>query len=314
MACLAQASSRSKRAARLLPALLVGCLVPFHMWTPEASRVLADEVELDLGPFSIDDKNPSSTVPTPQQALQNPMEMGYLMITLAERADGATAKGDHKQAAEYYLAIAKAAPDRAIGMRKACESFEASGDMCKAFDACRAALGRGGLNSADFLKFVNLALKQKTLSAGDLSDVDSVIAQVGQNMGKTPKSDWTVTNLKCQLAVRTEDVARLEACSKAVKSWAPGDKQRFVYSSLAGLAKADWEGVAQLIRNAEKAGVPAEVVTRMKETLATRQQLAEEALASRDPLRKWWPALLALITAGLAAGIAVVRRRLPDAA
>src|SRR5690349_6017232 len=75
--------------------------------------------------FSIDDAHPERSLPTPEQAMKNPIEMGYLMMDLIARAEAASQRGDHGVAVRYYSAVARAVPDRSISFSKLCTAYEA---------------------------------------------------------------------------------------------------------------------------------------------------------------------------------------------
>src|SRR5688500_614031 len=81
---------------------------------------LAPEIE-------IDDLHPEKSVPTPAEALKDPLAMGQLTMELAHRAEQATNAKDPARAARYYVALAKAVPDRATAFSKACAAFEQAG-------------------------------------------------------------------------------------------------------------------------------------------------------------------------------------------
>src|SRR4051812_45708366 len=67
---------------------------------------------------AIDEEHPERSVPTPEQALKNPLEMGYLVMDLVARAEAASQRGDHAAAVRYYAAIAKAVPERSVSYTK----------------------------------------------------------------------------------------------------------------------------------------------------------------------------------------------------
>jgi hypothetical protein len=73
---------------------------------------------------AIDEHDPEASVPTPEQAMRNPLEMGYLLMDLIARAEAATQRGDHAAAVRYHRAIVKAVPARALAHANLCRAQE----------------------------------------------------------------------------------------------------------------------------------------------------------------------------------------------
>jgi hypothetical protein len=68
--------------------------------------------------FPIDDANPEAGVPTQVQANERPLDFGYYLQDLNERAERAVKRGDTDAAVRYYRAMAKAVPDSKIPVEK----------------------------------------------------------------------------------------------------------------------------------------------------------------------------------------------------
>src|ERR1043165_5985237 len=74
--------------------------------------------------FKIDHVNPDSSVPSVEERNDKPIEFGYYLQDLAAFAVAARRSGNRSLEARYYLAFAKAVPDRATGFARACEALE----------------------------------------------------------------------------------------------------------------------------------------------------------------------------------------------
>src|SRR5262249_27086776 len=98
-----------------------------------------------MSEWPVDDKDPLKTVPTPAQRDSEPLQFGYHLMDLADKAQDATKRGDHEAAAKFYEAMAKAVPDVSIAFAKMCESYEAAGQREKAITACGIALNKQGV-------------------------------------------------------------------------------------------------------------------------------------------------------------------------
>jgi hypothetical protein len=126
--------------------------------------------------FAIDDADPESKVPSEQDAMRAPLQMGYWVMLVSDRAEAATKRGDLPAAVKYYRAIAKAAPDRAAPFKKMCTTYEAMDDWENAVGSCQVALGKQGATIDDYQHFMRLLLsKQGALNADEIADADAVV-------------------------------------------------------------------------------------------------------------------------------------------
>jgi hypothetical protein len=203
--------------------------------------------------------------------------MGYHVMTLTERGEAAEQRGDHAKAAQYYLALAKAGSDVAVGFSRACAAFAAAGQRENALAACRDALSRPGVRVEDAIRFVNLTLKKDgALAPGEVSEVEEALAQLSEKVGQTERGSHTVTTLRCQLAVRLEDEARLASCVDAVAGWSPSNVSAFVFRSLYALKQERWQDLHDLIADAQRADIPADVIRRTQESMEARKAWLRE--------------------------------------
>ena len=90
----------------------------------------------DFASDRINDKDPESSVPSPEQRDANPMGYAYFVMGLTDRAEKAMKHQDYKAAVRYYKALVKAAPNHSVGYSKLCAAFEAMEDWPNALDSC----------------------------------------------------------------------------------------------------------------------------------------------------------------------------------
>jgi tetratricopeptide (TPR) repeat protein len=268
---------------------------------PDTSATIADS----LSKWPVDEQDPNKTVPTPEQRDANPLEFGYHLMDLADKADIARKKGDFAAVGRYYEAIAKAVPDRAIGYRKACDGYDRAGDPEKALAMCRGALAADGVEILDYTHFAKLVLgKDGALSATDIEDLTEMSThlkaeQAGMSAG---------LQIQCDLAERLDDVKRLEDCTAAVAKETPDDPKLVIYEWGIAMKKEDYKHARQLIEQARKSSLRPAGVDVMERT--TKEQSAIGRRLSRAVERH--PVGIAIgiaLLAALAFG-AFIRRRL----
>lgn len=270
-----------------------------------ASTVGAQERLGGPSPWVIDEKDPVSSVPSPEEAIKMPMEMGYLVIELIERGEKEAKRGNFVQSARYYLAVAKAGPDKAIGFSKACEAYEKAEAWGPAMDACKHALGREGVTGPDFLRYLRVALKRGNLSPEEVADVDAVLTNLE---GKVEAA--VVTNFRCRLAVTTEEPARLASCAETVAAWPKEDPMRLTFLTLDAIARHDFDDARDALGEAEQAGAPADLLARTREQIA-RSEAAYEA--EHGFFDRYGRVILIVVILGLLAALVIVNwRRKPS--
>jgi hypothetical protein len=104
-------------------------------------RVIPPEARTE---FKINDADPVASLPSAEVMNKKPLQVGYLIQELIDKAEKAGNSGDHVGEARYYLALTKLAPNEAYAPRKLCAAYEAAGDTTNAVLACRTVLGRPG--------------------------------------------------------------------------------------------------------------------------------------------------------------------------
>jgi hypothetical protein len=245
----------------------------------------ADDV-LVPGLPPIDDANPASSVPSPQQRDAEPLKFGYFLQELIDRAQRATLAGDHQKAARYYVAIAKAVPDRATGFGKLCEALEAAGMRERALTSCGQALAREGVRVEDFVRFVRLTLaKPGALTEAEVKEADSAV----KHLTAQPGAALTGHHLACELATRLEGTDRLERCTAALVAAAPQDPKTVYFQWALAVRRKDRDQARTLVERARATGMGEAGVTKM------RQATDELSPGGWLGLRYWKTGLLLLL-------------------
>jgi hypothetical protein len=248
-----------------------------------AGTSLAQDAEeaLAVAP-SIDPDAPQTSVPTPEEAMRDPMRMNAVVMELAALAADAEKKREYAAAGRYYEALAKAVPERATAFGKACRAYALAGDNTKALGLCRSALGRPGLTVADASTFVRLSLAVPGLTEKQVTDVDAVVAHVERELSQDTGAQLEVADLHCQVATRFEDLPRLEACVSRMSELSPADPRTFAYASMLALAQEDWVRVRTLVDSARAAGIPASGIDYIEKLVTERRSLSSQKSPWKD--------------------------------
>jgi tetratricopeptide (TPR) repeat protein len=244
-----------------------------HEIAAEAPPPSAAEEPPDLGTppapgsfssWSIDDRDPMSSIPPPEKLHKDPLQFGYLVMDLSERADKATQRGDHAAAIKYWQALAKATPDRSHAFAKMCASYEALGMLPKAVHSCGAALERTGATIKDYLRFVGLVLSKKgELVAEELAVLDKVL----EHLKTDDAGKGVVDELACRIGARTRSVARLEPCTAALLAHAPNHPDTVYFQWALAAARGNASEASTFIARArEVSAKPEDILQMEKET------------------------------------------------
>jgi hypothetical protein len=248
------------RAPVVAVATIAVLLVPSLLAPASAAAVDRPDPAKGLSSFPIDDADPVAHLPAPESLHGNPIEYGYLVMDLAENADQATRRRDYQQAVKYYLALAKLAPDRAIGLAKACEMYELAGARDEALTACRVALRIDGVRGEDYERFVRLVLASvQPLTAAERDELSVII----KHFEGLPGGARVAAQIDCKLGVRTEDVARLERCTQKLAQLAPDGSAAVGYRWALATLKKDSRGARRVLDDARQAGLHPDGFERM---------------------------------------------------
>lgn len=247
-----------------------------------------------LSQWPVNDADPTKSLPTPAQRDGSPLEFGYHMMDLADKADRAKAKGDFLGVGKYYEAMAIAVPDRAIGYRKSCEGYEKAGDLAKALQMCRGALATQGLEIADYLHFSQLLLARP----GDLTPAEiEDLSEITTHLKAEPGGMAAGLQVQCNLAQRLDDVTRLEQCATGVAKETPNDPKLPIYQWGIAMKREDYGQARTILESARKNAVAVpglDVMTRMtEEQSALSRRAARIATRYAVPLAAAFSLLLA---------------------
>lgn len=228
-----------------------------------------------LSDFQINDDDPESSIPDRATFRKDPLQFGYLIMDLADRADFAIKRSkDYAAAVRYYKALIKTVPDRAIGYGKVCEVYELAGDRASALPYCRTALLHDGVRSDDYDRFVRLILG----GGGTLPDADKAqLLGIIEYLRKSRDSAPDAADIECQLGVRLGDVARLERCTKELATLAPESTNNIGYQWSLAMLKKDRDGARLLLSKAKAAGLDVTGLERM--TRATELAAIKRAIS-----------------------------------
>jgi tetratricopeptide (TPR) repeat protein len=269
--------------AIVLLGLLVARPTSAFAGTTEPPKTEQVKVPGGMSKWAVNDADPESSVPTPEQRDRNPLEFGYHLMDLGDRADRATKRGDHAAAVKYYRALIKAVPDRSVGFSKLCASYEALGDWQNAVDSCKAALGRAGVQLDDYAHYVRLVLAKKgKLEPSEVADIDAVRQHL-QGEG----AERMATEVACELGVRTSDVKRLEGCVAVLSAKAPNDPKTVSFQWALALQRGEYEEAKRLVERAKQTTMKPEDLRRME--LATAEAKPSVGRFLRD-----WRVLLGI--------------------
>ncbi|HYQ47307.1 MAG TPA: hypothetical protein VER11_35295 [Polyangiaceae bacterium] len=241
-----------------------------------------------LSKWPVDDADPKKSLPTPAQRDGNPMEFGYHMMDLADKADRAKAKGDFMSVGKYYEAMSVAVPDRAIGYRKSCEGYEKAGDLEKALQMCRGALGAEGLEIGDYLHYAQLVLARPgALAPQEIDDLSEIATHLKAEQGGMAAG----LQVQCNLAERLDDVKRLDECATAVAKETPNDPKLPIYQWGVAMKREDYAQARTILASARQGAIATpgiDVMDRM-----TEEQSAVGRRAARFTVRYALPLAVA---------------------
>jgi tetratricopeptide (TPR) repeat protein len=248
--------------------------------------------------FAIDYWDPEKSVPTAKDRDNNPLEFGYFLQDLLEKAERARKDNDFQALIRFYRAVAKAVPDNAKGWSKLCEAYEFVKDRDRAIRACKYAIERPAVEVQDYVRYVNLVLsKDGALSPAEIADLKAVFEHLEK---QGPSTAFLANSLRCQTAVRVKDVEALEACTKEMSRLAPDDAKTVVFQWSLALEKGQRAEAERLIDRAVKAGVLLENIQRM--------QKVTSSIGSRGQTIAKVAVVVCALALALAAALAIRRR------
>lgn len=280
---------RAKRVAAVAP--VVGLALAFGYARPAAAQESAapmDEAPVErslekaggLSKWKIDDADPVKSLPSAEQRDQDPLNYGYFLMDLADKAQSASEKGNHSQASKYWEATVLAVPGVALGYRRTCDEAHKANELVRAFNYCRAALGREGVKLLDYQHYFELLQQSpQELQAEQLQD----LLEMGKHVRTEPGGEKLADAIDCEYGLRASDMARLDACSKKLAASAPGDPRTITYQWALALGQDRFDDARALIERARKTAMKPEGIKAMEAATAQRSSIAAR-LAKRPKL------------------------------
>jgi hypothetical protein len=157
----------------------------------------------------------------------------------------------------------KAVPGRAFAYRKACDELIESGDRKLALTACREALFKDGVTVGDYTRYFKLVLaKVAPLSDQDRQDLQAVFAHLESD----PTGFVTAQTGRCELALRSQDLPALEACTAALAKSAPNDAATISFQWALAVERREIFAAFRLVGRARAAGIAETGLDDMKKT------------------------------------------------
>jgi hypothetical protein len=210
------------------------------------------------------------SLPTTEQRDADPLNYGYFLMDLADKAQQAAEKHDYAAASKYWEATVLAVPDVALGYRRTCEMAEKAKSMVRAFRYCRAALGRQGVQLSDYEHyFALLQSSPEQLQPEQLAD----LLEISKHVRATPNGERLADAIDCEYGVRASDFAKLEACSKKLAALAPNDPKTITYQWALALGQERFDDARSLIERARKTSMKPEGIRAMETATAERSSI-----------------------------------------
>ncbi|HEY5957873.1 MAG TPA: hypothetical protein VIV60_15025 [Polyangiaceae bacterium] len=224
----------------------------------------AEKVERPgMSRWAIDDANPETAVPTEIEKNRYPLDFGYFIMELSDRAAAHEEHGDKASAVRYYRALAKAVPDRAVAYSKLCKLYVELADLERAQDSCRLAVSLEGSKAEDFERLADLILTDvKGLSPAAITTVE----EMSEHLRKHLPDGVEANNLHCRLGLQTHDARRLQSCTEQLAKSAPDDPRTISYRWAYAVMRGDYRGALGFIHSAHAAAMPAESIAKMTKT------------------------------------------------
>lgn len=256
-------------------------------------------------PFAVDEHDPEANLPSVEESNRRPLQFGYLLMELEDRATAARKRGDVESSVRFHRALTKLVPDRAVGFGLLCADYQTLGRREEALAACRNALGRSGAKTDDSARLVRLVAGRKDLvDPTELADAQAAI----EHLLQTESTAVVGHELQCELSMAMDDGAGLARCTKELHRLAPNAARTIAFSWHLAARKNDLAGARALVQKAKQKQLPAEAVANMEratEALATEPAEVELTESSSNA---WWLWLVTAIGAAALIGVTLARR------
>ena len=231
----------------------------------------------DMGTMPINEEDPESSVPSPQQRDRNPIGYAYFVMDISSRAEKATKNGDHKQAALYYRALVKAVPNKSVGYSKLCASYEELQDWPNALANCRTALAYDGVKDADYGKYAHLLMDHTPkLSTSEVQDIDAIVKQLRAEEPKGGVADL----VECEVGVKLHDQVRLQRCTANLAVLGPTDPKTLSFEWAYAVERGDYNQARSLIEQLRQTTISQRALKRMEDATRLALPLWKRALTN----------------------------------
>jgi hypothetical protein len=221
-----------------------------------------------LSKWTVDRNHPEAHIPSDKDRNAEPLQFGYWLQDLIWKAEHSAKTGDHAQAVKYYVALATAVPDRAVGFTLACQEYEALGELDHAINACGQGLLRDGVVVKDYIHFVYLVLDKPQLRPQDMDAIATVLAHMRQD----PVGRDAVDDLECEVGVRTSNVAQLRECTAGLLAHGANDPKLLAYQWNLAVQENKFGLARTFIDRAKAKGVPPDKVAQMQKVTSAHRR------------------------------------------
>jgi hypothetical protein len=288
--------------------------------TPAVVVGQAEAVDPRLMPlsthFKVDDTDPEAHLPSEEERVKRPLDVGYLLMDLDERAEASRTSGNWNAALKYHRAGAALMPDRAISFALVCQDYEKLSMRKEALEACGTALSLPGAKLEHFVRFVQLVTTRP--GEPDATEVTDALLAI-EHVKKQPGGRLAGFELQCELSVRTHDKAALRECSQEIARAAPGTPRAISFAWALAMEDRDFARAESVLAEAAKGAIDKQALAKMERALAQAKdpQTAADALPGEPddassaglshPMVRWLIGLIALLLLGLGIGRRLVR-------
>jgi tetratricopeptide (TPR) repeat protein len=294
---------KSFRALALTAGLVLGSTVS-HAGNPPPSTFTPPVLNMPFpgqlsSRFRIDDSDPEGSVPSHAERDKSPLEYGYYIQDLLERAAQAEKTQNDQGAIAYYRALVKAVPERAKSWGKLCEAYERVNDHERAAAACGTALLRPGVEVQDYVRFVHATIESADAKGAPLTAQERTqLSQVLEHLDQQPSVQILASHLRCEVGVKEGDPRQLETCTGVLAKLAPNDPKTAIFQWTLAVQRGQRDRAGDILNRLKKLGLPQENLDRM------------EAVTFPNGRSTWrWWALIAFAAIGGGAVAIGVRRR-----
>jgi hypothetical protein len=249
--------------------------------------------------WHIDEQDPEASIPSEEKRNRSPIEFGYWLQDLVAKGEQASKRGDHLAAVKFYMALAKAVPDRPVSYRRLCDEYNAAGLGDRAIQACGSALLFKYVPLDDYTRYMSLIVtKPGALSRQEVSSLTGLVDHLRSDAGARD----VFYDIECAVAARTDSMSLLQECTNGLSATAPASPTTLIYEWTLAVKRGEFDKAKKDIDRAKRMVMPPVSIQRMeRETDEAvgrhRRKITEAVLAG----------LLALIAVG--AGLVLWQRR-----